>query len=393
MKLLNNYTWLIIAIIVIPVAVYAFLPSAFEKEYRREEMDITEEITIENIPTTEQEPLSPPEPPVIHIAPPEQLKAVYMSSWVAGTKDFKKKIIDLIDRTEINAVVIDIKDYTGKISFTVPNTKLEEIGSMENRIPNIKALTKELHDKNIYIIGRVAVFQDPYFAKLRPEFAVKEKDMTTIWKDRKGITWIDAGAQEAWDYNIEIAKASYEAGFDEINFDYVRFPTDGNMKDIYFPQSEGKSKADVIESFFSYLHSNLQDTGIITSADLFGMVTTNTDDLGIGQVLDKALPYFDYIAPMVYPSHFPTGWNGYPKPATKPYEVIKYSMEKAVARTIALGFDSNKLRPWLQDFNYGATYTPEMIRAQIKATYDVGLDSWMLWDPGNTYTEDALLKE
>jgi hypothetical protein len=148
-----------------------------------------------------------------------------------------------------------------------------------------------------------------------------------------------------------------------------------------------------LESFFSYLHDNLTGTGIVTSADLFGMVTTNTDDLGIGQVLDKALPYFDYIAPMVYPSHFPPGWNGYAKPATKPYEVIKYSMEKAVARTIALGFDSNKLRPWLQDFNYGATYTAEMVRAQIKATNDVGLDSWMLWDPGNTYTEAGLLSE
>jgi hypothetical protein len=391
MKILTNYKLLFACIIGLPIAVYAFLPSVFEREYSRE--NIPTEETVTEFVQLPEEVILPVDPPVTHILPPEQVKAIYMSSWVAGTTDFKKKLIDLIDRTEVNAIVVDIKDYTGKIAFTVPNAALEAVGSMENRIPDIKKLTKELHDKNIYIIGRIAVFQDPYFVKLHPEFAVKQKDQKTIWKDRKGITWMDAGTQEVWDYTVAIAKASYEVGFDEINFDYVRFPTDGNMKDIYFPHSEGKVKADVLESFFSYLHDNLTGTGIVTSADLFGMVTTNTDDLGIGQVLDKALPYFDYIAPMVYPSHFPPGWNGYAKPATRPYEVIKYSMEKAVARTIALGFDSNKLRPWLQDFNYGATYTAEMVRAQIKATNDVGLDSWMLWDPGNTYTEAGLLSE
>ncbi len=393
MKLSTNYKLIVVCVIGIPIAVYAFLPTVFEKEYQRKDDTADKTQQIDPVAEIPEEQIIPIEIPVTHITPPEQVKAIYMSSWVAGTTDFKKKLVDLADRTEINSIVVDIKDYTGKIAFTIPNTELETVGSMENRIPDIKKLTKELHDKNIYIIGRIAVFQDPYFVKLHPEFAVKQKDQKTIWKDRKGITWMDTGTQEVWDYTIAIAKASYGVGFDEINFDYVRFPTDGNMKDIYFPHSEGKVKADVLESFFSYLHDNLSGTGITTSVDLFGMVTTNTDDLGIGQVLDKTLPYFDYIAPMVYPSHFPPGWNGYAKPATRPYEVIKYAMEKAVARTIALGFDTNKLRPWLQDFNYGATYTAEMVRAQIKATNDVGLDSWMLWDPGNTYTESALLVE
>ena len=132
---------------------------------------------------------------------------------------------------------------------------------------------------------------------------------------------------------------------------------------------------------------------MVTSADLFGLVTTSTDDLGIGQVLEKTLPYFDYVCPMVYPSHFGSGWNGFTNPADHPYEVIKISMTKAVERAKAIGQDPLKLRPWLQDFNIGATYTAEMVKAQIKGTYDSGLNSWLMWSAANTYTRGALANE
>jgi hypothetical protein len=319
-----------------------------------------------------------------------------MSSWVAGTPSFRDKLVKIADDTEINSIIIDIKDYTGKIAFEVKDLELMKLGSAEKRIPDIEQFIDYLHSKNIYIIGRVAVFQDPFLIKLKPELAVKKASNKNVaWKDRKGIGWLDAGAEEVWNYAIQIAKYSYELGFDEINFDYIRFPSDGDMKDIYYPKSEGMVKAEVIKSFFEYLDKNLRVAapGIVTSADIFGMTTTNTDDLNIGQILEYTLPNFDYVAPMVYPSHFPATWNGLKNPAANPYEVIHYSMGKATERAKTASQDIKKLRPWLQDFDLGATYTKEMVRGQIKAVYDVGLTSWMLWDPGNTYTVAALESE
>jgi hypothetical protein len=334
--------------------------------------------------------------PVTHIKTPESVKSLYMTAWVAGTQSMRDHVIDLLNTTETNAVVIDIKDATGRVAFTIENEPFKSLGSPDNRIPDIRDLIGRLHEKGIYVIGRVATFQDPYLIKKWPEEAVKTKtDKTVLWCDRKGIGWFDAGSHKVWDYVIALARESYAVGFDEINFDYVRFPSDGNMNDIYFPHSDGKVKSDVLESFFKYADEQLHtpDNPLVISADLFGMVTTNTDDLGIGQVLEKALPHFDFIDPMVYPSHFPDTWNGYGNPAEHPYEVIKKTMDTAVARAVAMGEDPKKLRPWLQDFNLGATYTAEMVRAQIKATYDAGLSSWLIWDPRNVYTKAALVPE
>lgn len=329
-----------------------------------------------------------------HVKTPDEVKAIYMSSWVAGTPSFREKLVKIIDETEVNAVIIDIKDYTGKVSFKIDQKPFDDIGSTENRIPDIKEFIERLHQKDIYVIGRISVFQDPHLVSIWPEEAVKKSSDTTLpWKDHKGISWIDAGSEKVWEYTVDLAKISYEYGFDEINFDYIRFPSDGNMKDISYPHSEGKVKHEVMKSFFEYLNDNLSDGDLKISADLFGMTATNTDDLGIGQVLEDALVNFDFVAPMVYPSHFPNNWSGMAKPAEKPYDVIYESMGKAVERAKALGVDPLKLRPWLQDFDLGANYTAEMVKAQIDATYDVGLNSWMLWDPKNIYTKDALIIE
>ncbi|MEI7480441.1 MAG: putative glycoside hydrolase, partial [bacterium] len=221
------------------------------------------------------------------------------------------------------------------------------------------------------------------------------------WKDRKGLSFIDAGSTAHGDYIAALAEESYNKfGFDELNFDYIRFPSDGNMQDIYFPFSEQVVEADpqfgkaiVVRDFFARLSARLKPQGIKMSADLFGMTTTNTDDLNIGQVLEYAAPYFDYLAPMVYPSHYPVGFNGWKDPNKVPYEIVKFSMDKAVARLQIASTSIQKLRPWLQDNDYPVPYTPEMVRAQIKATYDSGLTSWMLWDAANTYTRAALLNE
>jgi hypothetical protein len=391
--------WVLITICVVAIVLYFGILRLSSSSYIRNDIaDIASESTANVAETVEQQESVMIEPIVpvrvaTHIATPPRVKAIYMSSWVAGTKSIRKKIIDVIERTEVNAIVIDIKDYTGNISYEPLDESLHAKNTWTRRIADIESLIDELHSKNIYVIGRVAVFQDPFFAKAHPEYAVKKSsDKTVAWADRKGIHWLDAGAEPVWEYTVAIAKDAYAIGFDEINFDYIRFPSDGNMRDIYYPISDGKSKPEVLETFFKYLSENLRtgETQIPISADLFGMTTSNTDDLGIGQVIEKALPYFDFIAPMVYPSHYPPTWHGFKNPAEHPYEVIKISMSKAYERAVAMGESPKKLRPWLQDFNLGAQYTPERVRAQITATYDIGLDSWMLWDPANTYTEEAL---
>lgn len=332
---------------------------------------------------------------VTHIKTPTAVKAVYMSSWVAGTPSIRSRLVKLIKDTELNAVVIDVKDSTGMISFDVEGEYLRSFGSVEKRIYDVDGLIKELHDNNIYAIARIAAFQDPHLTKKRPDLAVYRKSDGKVWKDRKGLSWVDPGSEEIWDYLVSVGKYAYSVGFDELNFDYIRFPSDGNMNDIayrHYDQDE-MSRSEQMRKFFEYLNKKIKPAGIVISADLFGMTTTNKDDLNIGQILEDALANFDFVSPMVYPSHYPTGFHGYKNPAAAPYDIIKISMGEGVKKAIAANVSPNKLRPWLQDFDMGATYTADMVRAQMKATYDVGLTSWMLWDPSNKYTPSALIKE
>lgn len=341
---------------------------------------------------------------VRHEPIPEPLKGIYMSQCVVGTPSFRDSLVKFIDESELNAVVIDIKDYTGKIAFPTDNPKLKYSVSTACGASDMKEFIERLHEKNIFVIGRITVFQDPYYTKLYPEQAVKSKATGTPWKDYKGLSFIDVSAREYWDYVVELSKESYALGFDELNYDYIRYPSDGPMADATFINPK---KAEALEMFFKYLHENVKPIGVVMSADLFGMTTTNTDDLNIGQQLERALPYFDYIAPMVYPSHYPKGFIGLPNPNNDPYKVVNHSLLEAVRRTeatstiVAVGapiastspqlymkesYPRAKIRPWLQDFNYGGTYGSVQIEDQIRATTDAGLSSWLFWDAGNKYT-------
>ena len=336
----------------------------------------------------------PIKPLVTHLSTPASVKAVYMTSWVAGTPRIRNRLINLIDTTELNSVVIDVKDYSGRIVFPVSDPELTATGAVEVRISDIQGLIADLHQRGIYVIGRVSVFQDAYFVSQHPELAIHRRSDGGIWKDRKGISWLEAGSVPVWNYVLKIARAAYAVGFDEINFDYIRFPSDGNMQDIsyqYFDPTR-ETRAQVMKRFYAYLSQGLASLKMPISIDLFGLTTTSLDDLGIGQVLVDAAPYFDYIAPMVYPSHFASGYLNFSNPTTHPYEVVKNVMTKAGERLVVASSTTSKLRPWLQDFNLGAIYTADMVRAQIQATYDSGLTSWMLWDPNNQYTPEALDK-
>lgn len=383
---------------------YLGLPSVFKTTYT-------------SVPPAAGELAEPKEPPVLHLQTPEPLRAVYMTACVAGTPEFREALVMLIDETELNSMVIDLKDYSGYLSFFPKDETLREFVSKRCAVPGMKEFVETLHEKNIYVIGRITVFQDPVLAKRRPELAVKKRSDGSMWRDYKGLSFTDPGAKEVWEHHVAVAKEAYVIGFDELNFDYIRFPSDGPMQDIAFPWSGDRDKSDVLEDFFAYLFEQLKPTGVVLSADLFGMTTTNTDDLNIGQILEKTAPYFDYIAPMVYPSHYPPNFNGFPNPNHYPYEVVKYSMDSAVKRLLSTttpvalagaaplstttkpyfypkpAFPIGKLRPWLQDFDYGGNYDVAEVQAQIRAVYDAGLTSWMLWSPSNKYTRDALLPQ
>jgi hypothetical protein len=331
---------------------------------------------------------------VTHIETPEKVKALYLSGWVAGSQNFRDSLIKIVDETELNSVVVDIKDSTGRISFSIDDPKIKSIGSSENRIKDIRAFTSLLHSKNIYIIGRISAFQDPYLTKLKPEWAIKKVSDGGVWKDRKGLSFLDPTNKNVHEYLLGVALNSYEVGFDEINFDYIRYPSDGNMKDINYNLKTGRTRADNMEDFFKYISQEIKkNKNIPISADLFGLTTEAIDDMGIGQVWEKAVPYFDFLCPMVYPSHYPSGYANYKKPAMYPYEVINKALSSAVIKTTNANQDISKIRPWLQDFDLGATYTKEMIHAEMKAVYDNNLTSWMLWDPSNKYTPSALKLE
>ena len=341
------------------------------------------------------------------------IKAVYATSWTAASDKQIDYLIKLATTTEINAIIIDIKDYTGHIAFETQSPLIKSIGSEEIQIKNLNKLINKLHKENIYVIARITVFQDPVLAAKRPELAVKSKKTGANWKDNKGLSWVDPASLEVWNYILTIAQEADKHGFDELNFDYVRFPSDGNMQDMTFPFYDGqKPKHEVIRDFFKYLSDNLRSNGVKTSADLFGLATINHDDLGIGQILEDAAPYFDFVCPMVYPSHYASGFLGYKNPALYPYEVIKYSLENAQKRLVILTATPTplanatttpsvlatpkfakvaELRPWLQDFDMGAIYDARMVRLEKQAVYDLGLPAgWMMWDPTNVYTVTAL---
>ena len=350
-----------------------------------------------------------------YVSTPKPVKGIYLTSWTASNVKLRNDLVKLIDDTEINAIIIDIKDYSGKIVFPVENAALKQYGSEDIRNPDLREFIESLHKKSIYVIARIAVFQDAYFVKFRPDLAVKNLAGEAVWKDYKGISWIDPGSREYWDYIVLLSKEARKIGFDEINFDYIRFPSDGNMQDISYPWSSTTPKTLVMKSFFKYLSQSLANTGLKTSADLFGMTTSAKDDMGIGQLLENTFPYFDYVSPMVYPSHYSSNFQGFQNPAKYPYEVVHFSMMSAVDRASKMNMvtttteiindtttkvshieDLNykeKLRPWLQDFNLGADYGSAEVRAEIKATYDAGLDSWMLWSASNKYTNSALEAE
>ncbi len=393
---------------------FFILPLAFATTYT----DIAAAVELIN-PTASSTPAKPAVP---HQPTPSAVKGIYMTQCAVGTPSFRTSLVSLLDHTELNTIIIDIKDYTGYLAFPTEHPLLKDAVSTKCGADDMKEFIKTLHDKGVYVIGRITVFQDPRYTKLYPQESVQSISRPgEPWKDNKGLSFVSVASHQYWDFVVALSKESYDIGFDELNYDYIRWPSDGPMKDVKYP---GTNRAEEVEKFWKHLYEQVHPIGVVMSADLFGYVTVLTDDLGIGQVLERALPYFDYIMPMVYPSHYNNGFAGIKNVNSDPYKVVHVSMVEAVRRTLAAtttvpalthtpimetvtipahdgvattteqrfsglyskqSYPASKMRPWLQDFNYPVPYTPEMVAAQIKATTDAGLNSYLFWDPANRY--------
>lgn len=330
---------------------------------------------------------------------PVKVKGIYVSGPVAGIAKMDT-LIDLVDRTELNAMVIDIKNDEGKVTYKMQSEQVLEIEAGVRYISDIQELVARCKEKNIYLIARIVAFRDPYLAEQKPEWAVHTKD-GHIFRDKSGLAWVNPYQRKVWDYLVEIASQAAKEGFDEIQFDYIRFSTDIKEDEVdYGAESANVDKVEIITEFTQYLYDQLAPLGVYVAADVFGTVIDNeTDQAIVGQDYVKMAAHLDYICPMVYPSHYHNGAYGISIPDAEPYRTIYEASASSVRELAALPEERRaQARMWLQGFTAGwvpghISYGPEQIRAQIKGAYDAGYEEWILWNAAVNYQPEAFLTE
>ncbi len=335
---------------------------------------------------------------------PVKVKALYLTGWTVGSSKKVEHYVELANTTEINAYVVDIKDDDGYVGYESQVPEVREQGTWKKKY-NPDTVLKAFHDNDIYVIGRLVVYKDPVYSLKRPDLAIKNIN-GGLWKDNNGLTWLNPYNKDNWDYTISIAKEAVALGFDEIQFDYIRFPSDGKAKQMDFTGIE-QEKYEAICAFLAYAKEQIPEVPI--SADVFGIIMESPQDTErIGQYLEFVGKDIDYISPMVYPSHYAYGQIvnkvKFEAPDLEPYAVVYNTLVKGRDRIAAAGEYKAKVRPYLQDFTASwlkprngkkmyQEYGAEQVKQQIKAVYDAGYEEWILWDASNTYHEEALLKE
>jgi len=328
-----------------------------------------------------------------------KVKGIYVSGPIAGHTKMDD-LIALVDETELNAMVIDVKNDDGRITYKMQTDTVLEIDAGIGYIHDIDELIRKCKEKDIYLIARIVAFRDPYLAEQKPELAVKTLTGETF-RDKNGLAWVNPYRKEVWDYLMEIAKGAIESGFDEIQFDYIRFSTDLKAGETYFgPEAETISKIDIITKFTEYAYETLSPLGVYVAADVFGTVIDNeTDQSIVGQDYVQMAQHLDYICPMVYPSHYVNGAYGIPIPDAEPYRTVQAAMSSS-AQVLDSVPEENRanVRVWLQSFTASwvsghISYGREQIRDQIKGAYDAGYEEWILWNAGVNYQRDSLLTD
>ncbi len=338
--------------------------------------------------TSQPLPASNGQPLTIKL-PPLKPKGLYLSFYGFGSRVLRNAALDLIDQTELNALVIDVKGDRGMIPYKSKVALAAEIGGQRIiTVRDIKEQIDRLHSKGVYLIARVVVFKDTLLATAHPEWAIKGPNGKT-WQDREQLSWVDPFFQDVWKYNIDIAEEAAALGFDEIQFDYVRFPDTVGL--VFSQPNTEANRVQAISGFLAAARQRLIPYNVFVAADIFGYVSWNTNDTFIGQKLENLHPQLDYLSPMLYPSGFQFGIPNYRDPVVNAYEIIGLTLKRAADRT---AIQPTRFRPWLQSFKdyafdrrqFGATE----IRRQIDASEKFGSGGWMLWNPRNSYSKAGL---
>lgn len=326
-----------------------------------------------------------------------EVHGIYVATaFLANKMDY---VLNLADTTEVNAMIIDIKESKGYIAYRMDLPTAKEIGSLTSTVKDMPALVKTLKEHGMYLIARVVCMEDPILAKGRPDLALYKKDGTP-YKDSSGLAWVNPYREEVWDYIRDISLKCVELGFDEINYDYVRFPTDNGAADIdYGVDTDENPKVDAIIGGIKRMCEILKPLGVFVSCDVYGsIIASSVDAKLVGQNYFRMAQYLDYICPMIYPSHYANGYYDLDIPDTHPYELIYYSLMNSKRVLYMIDDIGNKaiVRPWLQDFTAGwvkghLNYGPEEVRAEINGVYDSGHNEWLLWNAAINYNDGALL--
>lgn len=332
---------------------------------------------------------------------PVKVKGIYISAYVAGTPAMVDSLLNEIDRTEINTLVIDLKDDFGWVVCEMDSPLVKELGTSKVHIRDMEGLLKKLKERGIYAIARIPAFRDARLGVVRPEWCVQYGD-GSVFTDRNGNSWVNPYKEEAWDYLVEIGIQAKKLGFQEVQFDYVRFCTETSMQHVVFDQADtkGRSRTDVICQFMEYVYERLKAQGLFVSADVYGsIIDSDVNANAVGQIYGELAKHVDYISPMIYPSHYGDGYYGLDHPDMHPYETITAALQ-ASRKEIYFARQGQEhmaiVRPWLQDFTaswlkHYIPYGPDEVRAQIQATYDSGYDEWLLWDASCRYDWAGLL--
>jgi hypothetical protein len=323
---------------------------------------------------------------------PFRPKALYLTVYGIGNQRLRTNALQLIEATELNALVIDVKGDRGLVPYPSRIPLVSAIGAQRLRtIPDLAALMKDLRACGIYTIARIVVFKDTLLAQARPDLAVRRGD-GSIFHDREGLAWTNPYSREVWSYNIGIAVEAAKAGFDEIQFDYARLPDTPGLA-FERPWTEANREA-AIEGFLREARTALAPFNVFLAVDVFGYICWNRDDTKIGQQIEHIADIVDYVSPMLYPSSFQFGIAGYRRPVDHPYEIVRLSREEARKRTAR---PPVRFRPWLQAFRDdafgGRSFAGGAVPMQIKAAEDFGADGWMIWNPRNSYSADDFRPE
>ncbi len=327
---------------------------------------------------------------------PDVVRGLYVNRW-AVLDQRMWELIAVARHTEVNALVLDVKDDRGYVLYRSSVPLAQQIGAdttMPVAASRIRAILDTMRAAGIFPIARIVVAKDPLLASAKREWAVQRRADGQPWLDRDGVPWLDPHQRGVWTYAADLAAEAVALGFSEVQFDYVRFPDDPRLvRETRFPLAKGRPRADVIRDQLAYLKERVAQLQVPMAIDVFGLTTTDSTDMGIGQQWERFADRADIVLPMTYPSHYARGTYGISNPNASPYATIDHAMKDARERNANVS-PAPLIVPWYQDFTMGAPrYGLTQVRAQMQAGYDNGVRSWILWNPGSKYTVAALRAE